>query len=642
MATLASRVATSYYRPAVYGTTPSHAQRPAPDVRDDYERWYTETVPNNRMALALRSGIHSEIAWSLDRLSRLCHNEHFLLKTIPGLIDSLFEWPEWYVTEGCKAMDDMSTLFSSPPEFACQRRFALEALFVLRNSALNDQNAWELHSHSRTLPFVLNALHNLDFERDENVEFVLYSMDLMHAMSSRILLPSNTPLKANPVPPLLRIASQSKDRSLIIGSLNALTLIFSNPANAHLSSTSPALSASIRYLPLHVDKPLLEACLNYLYVHISYVSMARAFLLHSEMPRVLELLVNILLAEQPSLEETVTLDITGSVHTVPSAHIATRNHELTSEELDSLIEQPEPQRCYDWMRLMFVAKADGEVTQVDFWNLYKDTFTPYVENYPLLVASDVIKNVNSVFPTAQAMVLQDPVQRFVVQGVDRRKDTVVTERFRCLWNRSQCPDPPFASASELCDHVLGHLMDTDTAELPCLWGPCSTPPVLKPVLRSHVLTHLSSVQSSSKHPSQSDTITLSSADSHYPVVAPTMRPPPPPRSTVITYEKLVTDPSSISLTALLVLRVLFRTSFASADAAPRADADHFGFPGITEDTEDQDNADFRDQSSEREGELRGRKGFVRIRRLLENVRIKDEILMGWIMEMVDAGLTGMA
>ena len=83
---------------------------------------------------------------------------------------------------------------------------------------------------------------------------------------------------------------------------------------------------------------------------------------------------------------------------------------------------------YHWsnrMRTMFVAKGDGIVTQVDFWNLYKDTFTPYIEKYPLLVASDVIKNVNAVFPAAQAMVLQDPVQRFVVQGVDRDRKSVV-------------------------------------------------------------------------------------------------------------------------------------------------------------------------------------------------------------------------
>lgn len=298
------------------------------------------------MALSLRSGIHSEVAWSLDRLCRLCHNEHFVLKTIPGLIDALFEWPEWYASEGYKAGSDARILFSPPPEFSRQRLFALESLFVLRNSSLNDQNAWEIYNHSHTLPLILNALQNLDAEREENIEFILYCVDLMHTIPSKIIL---TSLKPNPLPPLLQMASQTKDRSLIIASLTALTDIFSNSPNASaLTSTSPALGASIRYLPLVVDKPLIDACLNYLYTHISHVSMARAFLLHPEMPRVLKSLVNVLIAEQPSLQERVTLDVTGSIQTVPSGHLSTRNHELTKEELDALVELPEPQRCYDW------------------------------------------------------------------------------------------------------------------------------------------------------------------------------------------------------------------------------------------------------------------------------------------------------
>jgi len=43
---------------------------------------------------------------------------------------------------------------------------------------------------------------------------------------------------------------------------------------------------------------------------------------------------------------------------------------------------------------------------------------------------------------------------------------------------------------------------------------------------------------------------------------------------------------------------------------------------------------------EREGERRGRKAFVGVRQLMEGVRIRDEVLMGWIAEMVDAGISG--
>jgi chromatin structure-remodeling complex subunit RSC9 len=72
--------------------------------------------------------------------------------------------------------------------------------------------------------------------------------------------------------------------------------------------------------------------------------------------------------------------------------------------------------------------------------------------------------------------------------------------------------------------------------------------------------------------------------------------------------------------------------------APRVDADHFGFPGMIEDTEDQegdDDGDGANIDSEKEGERRGRRAFVGVRHLLEGVRIKDETLMGWITEIID-------
>jgi chromatin structure-remodeling complex subunit RSC9 len=72
------------------------------------------------------------------------------------------------------------------------------------------------------------------------------------------------------------------------------------------------------------------------------------------------------------------------------------------------------------------------------------------------------------------------------------------------------------------------------------------------------------------------------------------------------------------------------------------DADHFGFPGIVEDQEDQDLIEIEPRDNEQEGETRGRKAFVGVRRILEGVRMRDEALMGWITEMVDAGTFGLA
>jgi chromatin structure-remodeling complex subunit RSC9 len=299
------------------------------------------------MLLSLRSGIDTEIGWALNRLCRLCDNEQFVLKAIPGLIDALFEWPEWYANEGYLQRSESATMFSPNPTQERQRRHALESLFILRNAALNEPNAQELARYRRTRPLIDKILHNLGHDMDENAEFLLHACELLQAVAPTVILPSPLP-SVNLLKPLHDLVCQSSNRSLIIASLISLTLIFSNPSNAvHLTEKSPALRASIRYLPLFIDKTLIETCLNYLYVHLSYPAMAKAFLLQPEMPSTLKILVSLLISEQ--VEEIVKVDVSGAVHTAPAlTEVSSRAHVLTIEELDGLLEHKEPQRCYNW------------------------------------------------------------------------------------------------------------------------------------------------------------------------------------------------------------------------------------------------------------------------------------------------------
>ena len=284
--------------------------------------------------------------------------------------------------------------------------------------------------------------------------------------------------------------------------------------------------------------------------------------------------------------------------------------------------------------MVLQANPDGEMTQVDIWTLYKDTFTPHQEPTALLGASDVIKYVTHVYPSAQAMVLQGPTPRFIVRGIERRKEMIATERFKCKWDRSACAEPALSTPSDLFDHLLQHLGTLLPPSLPCLWSTCRHTSTEIQHLRSHLLTHLSSSQPPQKHPSQSDTITIVPNSD---LSTPTTRPIPPLRATTITYQRPIVEPSSAALTALLIIRVLFRTAFASAEAAPKADKDHFGFPGIVEDdTDPAAEASTGDAESDKEGERKGRRAFSAVRHMLENVRIHDEALMSWVNEMVDS------
>lgn len=294
------------------------------------------------------------------------------------------------------------------------------------------------------------------------------------------------------------------------------------------------------------------------------------------------------------------------------------------------------------MKTMFVANADGELTQVDFWNLYKDVFMPYSDRHPLLVASDVIKNVNAVFPQAQAMVLPGPPQRFVVRGVDRRKDFSASTQFKCQWDRSQCVSEPFGSTDKLYEHILEqHIQPHGSSHLPCLWSSCSQAEVTKAQMRGHVLTHLPDTQPQPKHPNQPDTVTLPSINYPHPIPDPTARPPPPAHSTRITYMRPHVDPPPSSLTALLCLRVLFRAAYASSEAAPRVDENHFGFPGIVDDMGEEEEH-FGETEEEKEGKRKGRRAFMSIRYLMEDIRLRHDVFQVWVAEMVDAGLAGVA
>ncbi|EKM61321.1 uncharacterized protein PHACADRAFT_111789 [Phanerochaete carnosa HHB-10118-sp] len=595
------------------------------------------------MVLALKCGIDSEIAWALSRLCRISANEQFLLRALPGLIEGLFEWPLWYARGAALDVAAQAALFSLPKDIERYRQHALESVFVLRNASLNPQNAGELSARRATQELILLALHRLKPDNDANVEFLLDVIDILQAIASTsILPPPNSPLFANPVPPLLELAGSSSNRSLIISSLTTLHLLFSNPPNVgHMTPDSPALSAAIRYLPLLSDKPLLDASLNFLYTQLSYTPMTKAFLQSKELTVTLRMLVLFMLNEEE--EETVVVEIASPVYTAPATVEGDKDHVLTQKEFDKLLPMPEPDRCYEWMRTMFEVNPDRELTQVEFYNMYKDTFIPYQSQYYCIPASEVIKNVTTVFSTAQAMVLAGPPQKFVVRGVDRKKDVRAIDRFKCRWNQGQCENSAFNSTGELYEHVLEeHINPHAELKMTCSWANCSHGPIQTTHMRGHVLTHLPAMQQPARDPQVDDLITLPAEHFPHPVPDPTTRPVPPPRHAAITYTQPAKDPTHTALTALLCIRILFRASFASSAAAPRVDEEHFGFPGIIEDVEekegDEDMGGITD--SEREGERRGRKAFVSVRHLLEGVRLRDDTLQGWIAEMVDAGLSG--
>ena len=167
-------------------------------------------------------------------------------------------------------MQPWQSIFS-PLASARKLRHALEAIFVLRNGSLNEPNSQHLSIHPRTRLLLYSALRRLKADSDANSEFLFHVVDLLHSVAS-----------SRPQPPI-DLEESPNDRTMIITALRTLTLILSSLQSAvHLTSTSPALFTSIRYLPLLVDTAPITACLDYLYAHLSHPPMVKAFLLHSK------------------------------------------------------------------------------------------------------------------------------------------------------------------------------------------------------------------------------------------------------------------------------------------------------------------------------------------------------------------------
>lgn len=351
-----------YYRPQQLGVSP----RQPTILRDNYERsssiaryetawpdrnpgWYTECTHLNRMVLSLRSGIHSDIAWALERLCRLAQNERFDLKDYPGLLDGLFDWPEWYVNQGYKELTDDHSLFSPPRDFAAHHRYALESLCVLRCAIMEQKNAIMVSEHAHTLPLILTALENLDFTKDQNQEPLLHLLEIFQVLASNLCVSASVHDKSNPIVPLNKIISKSNNRSLIIAAFTSINSVLSHPQNAiHLGKAADALSAAIRYLPLLVDKPLIGASLEHIYIHVSNPASARAFLLHPQLPNLLKVLSSMIITEQRWTVEDVSIDLTKPQRSLPLDPRAWSNYEMPKAEFDEILVKEEPKRCHEW------------------------------------------------------------------------------------------------------------------------------------------------------------------------------------------------------------------------------------------------------------------------------------------------------
>jgi chromatin structure-remodeling complex subunit RSC9 len=292
------------------------------------------------------------------------------------------------------------------------------------------------------------------------------------------------------------------------------------------------------------------------------------------------------------------------------------------------------------MQQVFEPVPHAEMTQVDFWNLYKVAFSPYgLDN--MLPATDLIKLVTTIFPQANAMVLpgtNGKPPKFVIRGLERRRASA-DNRTKCQWDRWNCEEPSFASPSLLYAHVKSHTTLVPTTK--CLWGSCTHESKTTELFDAHLLTHLPVQIHGTRHPGQADDLIVPIQSEAY-AGMPTARPVPPPPQQPMVYQKAIEDPPSTSFTALLIMRILYRTSFVQAEVVMKTDGNHFGFPGIEQpageaEAETNGGVVIEDLGFDTlEGQRRGKAAFKAIAGMLGGVYIHDPAIAAWIDEILDS------
>lgn len=298
--------------------------------------------PNNRMVLALESGITSEVSWALSRLIRISASDRPTLTAFTALPDALCQWPEWFLEHGD---DEDSITFSPSPRYTINRRLALNSLLVLKNTAIGEEGATALAKCQRVRRLLFRTMEQYQRPTDSTLEFLLTAMDIFrYTVQKWPAAPSPDQVNS-----LVSIVGRSNDRAIMISGWSSLhNLLDTFTTVIHVKPESEALNAAIRVLPLTLDSQLTTAALDYILAHVSHPALAKAFLHHPEMPQVLRLLVQQLLWDQQKLLEPVTVKLGDPVKTAIAQNNAIGLLELSREELDEMSILSEPLRVTKW------------------------------------------------------------------------------------------------------------------------------------------------------------------------------------------------------------------------------------------------------------------------------------------------------
>lgn len=420
----------------------------------------------DRIMMGLKSGINSEIEWSINCL----YQQSFMA---PGPID--LEKNEFlgrkiieYFNAPFKALKNGQDISNESMILSANCALAIRNLI---QDLTNQQWCSQIYEFKQDLVEILEFLINWFYNEkstsllpfnDQFMEIFYHLIDILDTLTCYYINNSKDDKLFNQ---LLKLSTKLNDKYLIIGTLSCLThLLFTKAEEKENESIGISLTASDasnqELVPIYdncIDKftsDHLEHYLNYLLINDSklnvtvleflkqYLSSGASIksktVKESKSIRLQELLqlkttkanLHTIFKTLPSFViENVGLndpnDLSSEIHeelinrtkysSVPS------QPPMLSEDLYSIISRfKEPLRSTTWLRCCYEPifndnydnenNSIGEVTQISLWKAYEKQFEKVWKNKSkddaeLLQAVDFIKNVNNAFPNSEAMVV---------------------------------------------------------------------------------------------------------------------------------------------------------------------------------------------------------------------------------------------
>lgn len=398
--------------------------------------------------MALRSGLREEIDWALHELVRMSYElgDDIRLEGVNGLADCL--------------IDKISSLFSHIPNTTPGKKRpayinfqpkeydkVLEAMLILRNAALQEENAIYLALRVPRTKITVEKILGLPCqEYPELMELRYYGLDVAESIIPFITIAGEDDALYIAMKQLL----MSPERSSLILGLKALARMAVNDENNSLLQDI-SLDASVRVqqlLLLEDDEELVNAALDFLYQYTTYKSNVQTLVAKSGgMNKLVDSLVRLM--GYGGKEQRVTINVLKRM--IPLEKLNAEPPALSQEILSGLLKLNEPERCIQWshtvraksnsrVKTCYEEAPNEDITQVSVWQAYQNRFYPYSNApmcKPILQPAEMIKNVSVAYPAANAMVFDAPEgKRFTIRGVRPREfarglDGV--QGFGCKW-----------------------------------------------------------------------------------------------------------------------------------------------------------------------------------------------------------------